>query len=84
MKATRPNRVYDIIIDTTWMDSKGERRTGINGMICGLTLSRLASSIVKPARRNPSGSISGNRLYSKIIANVENHAINIITLYRPT
>ena len=66
------------------MDSRGDRRTGISGMICGLTLSRLASSIVKPASRKPSGSISGNRLYSSRIASVENHAISIITLYRPT
>ena len=66
------------------MDSRGERSTGISGIICGLTLSRLASSIVKPASRKPSGSTSGKRLYSSRMASVANHAISIITLYRPT
>ena len=69
---------------STWMLSSGERSTGISGMICGLTLSRLASSIVKPASRKPSGSMSGNFLYINTIASVANHAISIITLYRPT
>ena len=49
-------------MDSTWMDRSGDWRTGISGMIWGLTPARLASSIVKPASRKPSGWINGNRL----------------------
>ena len=40
--------------------------------------------MVNPARRNPKGSMRGKRLWNSKMANVENQAISIITLYRPT